>query len=175
MTARWITTALLLVASPLAGQGRVVEVGDRVRVKLENVDQTFEGRYVGVENQYVLLETGADPGPSRLRLSSVRYLAVHTGTKSKAVLGAVLGGVAVGIPLALITGGLASVSDETSDEAGVAGGFIVGAAIGAGIGALIGSSVKSDIWEPVELPAKPMVAVHRRGRFSVGLTIPVWR
>jgi hypothetical protein len=47
--------------------------------------------------------------------------------------------------------------------------------VGGVIGVAIGSSIKTDIWDPVELPAKPMVAVHPTGRFSVGVSIPVRR
>jgi hypothetical protein len=174
---------ILLLASPVVSQERVLEVGDRVRVKMENLDETLFGEYEGVEDRYLLVRQDGEPTATRLPSWAVEDVKVQTGTKSNTVRGAVIGGVALGLGMgiygALLGRGVSSFSAEVSEDegtvVGTAMGALVGGLAGAGVGALIGSAIRSDVWEPVELPAKPLVAVLHTGRFSFGVSIPVER
>jgi hypothetical protein len=80
-------------------------------------------------------------------------------------------GIAVGYAIA--TGDLES--EAIGYEVSVMMIASLGGLAGCGIGAFVGTGFRSPSWEPVELPAKPMVAVQPTGRFSVGVSIPLRR
>jgi hypothetical protein len=173
MTARWITAALLLMASPLLGQ----EPGARVRVTAPAVSQEpFVGTYWGVRDDGTLAftteETEEIVGVSR---DELELLEIHLGRHRHTIAGMTVGwlaGTAAGIAL-----GATEASQSDSEWAGLAvvAGAVVGGAAGLVLGTVVGALAVTDEWQPVSPPAKPMVAVQPSGRFSVGLTIPVRR
>ncbi len=62
-----------------------------------------------------------------------------------------------------------------SEWAGLAvvAGAVVGGAAGLVLGTVVSALAVTEEWHPVNPPAKPMVAVHPTGRFSVGVSIPL--
>jgi hypothetical protein len=192
MTARWITAALLLVASPGLAQEQepVLEVGDRVRVTAPDVSRfPLVGIYAGLQYQNEAVELLIDETRSKVPLAQIEKIELSTGKGSRAWLGAGVGFFVFGIggglaaealctwgpgPTAPLVGENheSTRSCSTAEAAGV--GVLTGL-VGAGLGALVGSAFKSDKWEPLELPARPIVAVHSTGRFHVGISIPLRR
>ena len=173
MPARWITAALLLVASPLVGQE--LEVGDRVRVTAPTVsEEPVVGTYWGIrDDMSLVLTTGDVDEPVAVPLNAVEQMEAVTGTRGHFWAGALLG--ALGFGAAFFAIAAASDSELVHEDYGAAAAGGMGLLVGAPIGGLVGALVRSDVWEPVELPAKPMVAVHPTGRFSLGVSIPMRR
>jgi hypothetical protein len=177
MTARWIATALLLVASPLVGQAQepVLEAGARVRVTAPEVaEEPLVGTYWGIKNgQLIGITRDKSEDPLDIRVSEVEGLEISTGKRGQGWKGAKIGfgvaALATAIPV-----GISCASD--SEDGWCVAALVVytplAGLVGGVIGVAIGSSIRTDIWEPVELPAKPRVAVHPTGRFSGAVLVP---
>lgn len=119
-------------------------------------------------------------------LSGVAKLEVHRGRKGHFWQGAGIGFVSVTTVATILCAtaennpstGTASPATCTTDWSFVEAlglGTFVGLFIGFPVGGGLGALIRYDKWEPLELPAKPMVAVHPTGGIIVGLTIPVRR
>lgn len=169
MTARWVTAALLLVSSPLAAQAP--ELGERVRVQTVDVEGWWYGAYQGVTKGRILLRPeGQDV--FEFPLDKVARLEVYEGRRGHALLGMGLG-LAGGV---LLGAGLCSALCEEGffeKEESVAMAAVAGALTGTLVGGVLGAAVwRTDQWEPVELPAQPMVTVSPSGRLGVGVSVP---
>jgi hypothetical protein len=194
MTARWITAALLLVASPGAGQDQaVLEPGAKVRVADSahiaiGIVQSFDSTQLSVAIEFVeLREPGALPRrpDERLELSwsleDIESLERHTKGPTRFWRGATLGGAIGGGSFGLLAAAAAIAYCSDSDCSGgepalfIAGSTVAGALTGGLIGGAIGAVSRQDIWQPVQLPAKPIIAVQPTGRLTVAFTIPVRR
>ena len=203
MKARWISTALLLLAaSPLIAQETepppLPELGAKVRLTdsghvvvgtLWALDSTRVGvraesvreRVFGAQSR----ELPDDPEVS-WALSEVEVLEVNRGSPgglaAGLLTGALVGGMTLGVVGALtyepcegdfLFSGCGGPSSREANTAGLAA---LGMVLGGLVGGAIGAS-RGDKWEPVDLPpARPLVAVHPiTGRFTVGFSIPLRR
>jgi hypothetical protein len=156
----------LLVASPLLAQEPVLEEGLRVRVTAPALSEgPLVGTYGGIRDDGSLLL-----GENRWAIpsSALEKVEVYAGTGANFWKGAAIGAISGGLLGAFI--GLTW--PGPSDFGHVAAGFLVGVPVGGLVGGGVGAVVHTEKWEPVELPAKPMVAVHPTGRFSGGVSIP---
>jgi hypothetical protein len=172
MTARWITAALLLLAWPLVAQEP--DLGDRVRVQTVDVEGWWYGAYQGVTNGKILVRPEGDD-VFEFPLQKVVRLEVYEGRRGHALAGMGLG-LAGG---ALLGAGLCSALCEEGffeKEESIAMAAVAGALTGTLVGGVLGAAVwRTDKWEPVELPAQPMVSVSPSGRFGVRVSIPLRR
>jgi hypothetical protein len=195
---RCLVLLALLLATPVLGQEQtpLLEPGEYVRVHLVALDAPIIGTWQGIDERGLIHVESDDPSnPRFFSANSVHRLEVR-GERQNIVGGLVIGGALGAASGALgglmvygVAGGTTAIAcgvaafDEFSDvrcESPDASGYVVpgaaiGLALGAGIGALIGAAHRTG-WVAVDLPtAKPIVAIHPTGRFSVGFTIPVGR
>jgi hypothetical protein len=193
---RFAFVLILLLAGPILAQEQepVLEPGDKVRVTdssfvaIGTVEEVTAShlrvhvRSVEAREGYRDAALPSDRVSVRWRMSELDSLEVSVGRgKGHAVRGAVIGGGVALLP-GLVLGAGASdciniYGGSTPDCDSLKGTavFFSTVFLGAGVGALIGSLAAHDIWEPVDLPAKPILTVQPNSRFSVGLTIPVRR
>ncbi len=179
--ARWITAALLLVASSLVAQEPVLEPGAKVRVTAPEVaDEPLEGTYWGVRDDGSLAMT-AESTEEPISVPLVAISGIELGVKKRRTVrglvvlglcGGLLGAARAAAPRTF------SMFGQTCEDTGSCPDYATSIAVGiiglGAVGAAVGSIPRTE-WEPVELPAKPLVAVQPTGRVSVGLTIPVRR
>lgn len=159
----------LPLATPLLAQEPVLEEGVKVRVTAPAIGEgPLVGTYWGIQDDGSLLlgENRWAIPPTYLTKVEV-YVERSSNFWRGAAIGSISGGV-VGALVGLMWPG-------PSDFGHVAVGFLVGVPLGGLVGGGVGALVSTDKWEPVELPAKPSVAFHPTGRFSVGFSIPLRR
>jgi hypothetical protein len=166
---------LLFWAPSVTAQGiERLERGDSVRIVAPLLaDTVISGEVYHVDSDAILI---TQPDTQALRTVALRDIqSLQRQVKGPTALGA-LGGLVGGAVLG--AGVTALVLGEPEGWEGLGHIVLIGGAGigGAVIGYFVGSALTWDArWYDVELPARPMVAVHPTGRFSVGLTIPLRR
>jgi hypothetical protein len=163
----------VLVAAPLVGQ----EPGARVRVTAPAVGgEPFIATYWGVRDDgtraFTTEETEEIVG---VRRDELELLEIHLGRRRHTVAGMTVGylaGTAAGIAL-----GATEASRHESEWSGleVVAGAVVGGAAGLVLGTVVGALAVTDEWQSVNPPARPLVAVYPKGRFALGVSVPVGR
>lgn len=182
---RWITVALLLLASPLVGQELVPELvpGTRVRLTAPSISQEpFVATYHGRQDWRAVFTDEASEQSWTIPLYDLTKLAVYE-RKGRFWKGAGIGFATVTTVATILCAHadgptqyfaeLRFCTVEWSNFDALVLGSLVGLVVGFPLGGAIGALIRYDSWEPVELLAKPMVATHSTGRFSVGVSLPL--
>ncbi len=135
--------ALALVPSAVTAQSApaLLPVGEQIRVLAPTLARDpLRGRYLGVENGALVLETSA--GPSRIPVADVRELRKITGIRRRTFLGGTLGYLAGG----LVAQAVVATEGPEQNRA-----IVIGGLAGATVGSLVGSRFREQRWGMISL------------------------
>ena len=164
---RTILWAVTVLATPLWGQ----EVGDRLRIEVEDVQRPLIGTLTAVRGEKLIVErrNGTKVSVELGRIAGLKKSVGHrTYGKRGLVIGCLTGWLIAGVSLAAAaeddpeTPSLYDWEPGTSFLIGAVA--LIGGATGA-IGGLIGLLIRAEQWKPIEIVSKGGPQVGLRMRF----------